>query len=234
MDLEKYKYTEKMYHIVRRLTTRKRLALFIRDHDGRIIGNSRETAQVITEFLSGQFHKPHLSDVSVGTYSMKSPITAEEVTQAFRSLKNNPVPGTDHIPVELLKYSPPVVSDFLARAINFYIQNPTTSMRESLNHGVFITVPKPNKPTGSCANLRPITLLSTTRKTISTVILNRIRTKVDKWLSPNQSGFRVARSTADADWAHRWNIALTRRFHTNMYILGIDLSKAFDTIDRHR
>ena len=107
-------------------------------------------------------------------------------------------------------------------------------MRECLNHGVVITVPKPNKPAGSCANLRPITLLSTTRKAISTVILHRIRSKVDAWLSPNQSGFRVARSTADAVWAHRWNVALTHRFRTSMYILGIDLSKAFDSIDRHR
>ena len=37
-----------------------------------------------------------------------------------------------------------------------------------------------------------------------------------------------------AVWAHRWNIALTRRFQTNVYILGIDLSKAFETIGRHR
>nr|CCA23568.1 endonucleasereverse transcriptase putative [Albugo laibachii Nc14] len=105
-------------------------------------------------------------------------------------------------------------------------------MCASLNHGLIITVPEPNKPSGSCANLRPITLLSTTPKTISTVILNRIRAKVDRWLSPNQSGFRVARSTADAVWAHRWNIDLTRRFQSNIFILGIDLSKASDTIDR--
>ena len=143
---------------------------------------------------------------------MTSPITADEITQAFRSLKTNRAPGVDQVPAELLKYSPPVVDDLFADAINRHAQNPTPSMCASLNHGLIITVPEPNKPSGSCANLRPITLLSTTPKTISTVILNRIRAKVDRWLSPNQSGFRVARSTADAVWAHRWNIALTCRY----------------------
>nr|CCA27271.1 endonucleasereverse transcriptase putative [Albugo laibachii Nc14] len=233
MDLDKHKYTERMYQIVRRLMPRKWFTIYIRDQDGRVIGNSRETAQVITYFLSAQFHKPHLSDVPVRRYSMTSPITADEITQAFRSLKTNRAPGADQVPAELLKYSPPEVADLLAEAINRHAQNPTPFMCARLNHGVIITVPKPNKPPGSCANLRPITLLNTTRKTISTVLLNRIRAKVDGWLSPNQSGFRVARSTADAIWAHRWNIALTRRCPTNMFILGIDLTKVFDTIDRH-
>lgn len=40
-----------MYQIARRLTLRKQSSLFIRDHDGRVIGNSRETIQVITDFF---------------------------------------------------------------------------------------------------------------------------------------------------------------------------------------
>ncbi|CCI43313.1 unnamed protein product [Albugo candida] len=211
MDLEKYKYTEKMYHIVRRLTPNKRSALFIRDHDGRIIGNTRETAQVITEFLSAQFHKPHLSDVSVGPYIMTSPITAEEVTQAFRSLKNNRAPGTDHVPAKLLKYSPPVVSDILAKAINCHIHNPTTPMRETALIMVLSS---------------PFRSLTNRRAAVPTFDRSPF--------SAPPSGFRVARSKANEVWAHRWNIAVTRRFQTSMFILGIDLNKAFDTIDRHR
>ena len=126
-----------------------------------------------------------------------------------------------------------MVAVHLPESINRHVQNNTTSITESPNHGVIVTVSKPNKPPGSCDNLRPITLLSTNRKTISTLVLYRIRAKVDKWLSPRQNGFRLARNTADSVWAYRRNIALTRRFQTNMYIIGIDLSKAFDTIDRH-
>nr|CCA23569.1 PREDICTED: similar to endonucleasereverse transcriptase putative [Albugo laibachii Nc14] len=49
-DLEKQKYTERLYQIVRRLMPRKRSTIYIRDQDERVIGNSRETAQVITDF----------------------------------------------------------------------------------------------------------------------------------------------------------------------------------------
>ena len=93
--------------------------------------------------------------------------------------------------------------------------------------------PKATIPKGSCSNLRPITHLSATRKTISTVVLKHILPIVDIWLSPSHSGFHLARSTADSVWAQRWNIDLTSRFQTNMHILGIDLSKAFNTIYRH-
>lgn len=35
-------------------------------------------------------------------------------------------------------------------------------------------------------------------------------------------------------FGHRVDMSPTRRFQTNMYILGIDVSNAFDTIDRHK
>ncbi|CCI11662.1 unnamed protein product [Albugo candida] len=135
---------------------------------------------------------------------MTSTVTAEEVTQAFRALNNNRAPDADHVTDELLKYSPPVVCDILAKAINRHIQNLTPSMRESL---VIITVPKTNKPTGGCANLRSP-------------------------FSEPLSGFRVAEVQLMPSGPT--NVALRRRFKTNMYILGIDLIKAFDTIDRHQ
>ena len=90
MDLEMHKYTERMYQIVRRLTPPKQSTLFIRDPNGRFIGNSRETAQFITDFLSAQFYNPTLGDVDVGHYRMASPITVDEIKQAFRSLKKQP------------------------------------------------------------------------------------------------------------------------------------------------
>lgn len=109
---------------------------------------------------------------------MTSSITEDEITQAFRSQIDNHALGADHVPDEVLMYSTPVVADFLTKSLNRHIQNLTPSMRGRIKHGVIITVPKPNKPTGTSANLRPINLLSTTCKNMSTVILNRIRKKL--------------------------------------------------------
>ena len=44
-----------------------------------------------------------------------------------------------------------------------------------INAGEIIPLPKPGKPKGPPKNLRPITLLNTIRKTLSTIVLERIR-----------------------------------------------------------
>ena len=100
-----------------------------------------------------------------------------------------------------------------------------------LGVGVIVTVPKPGKkPT--VENRRPITLLNNLRKILSLVILERIRPAVEEYLGPSQSGFRRNRGTADAVWAHRFMISKAQKFYTRFHILGIDLSKAFDTVNR--
>ncbi len=82
------------------------------------------------------------------------------------------------------------------------------------------------------SSLRPIVLFSSPRKTLSLVTLERIRPTVENFLSKSQSGFRKFRSTSDAVWAHKWMIARITKFKEELFILGIDMSRAFDTIDR--
>ena len=65
-------------------------------------------------------------------------------------------------------------------------------------------------------------------------MLRRISPKVKQYPSPHQSGFRPCRSTADAVWAHRWIAARAQGYKERFHILGIDLSRAFDTVDRDK
>ena len=97
-----------------------------------------------------------------------------------------------------------------------------------------ITLQKPGKQKGPVKNLRPVTLLDTIRKSLSLTVLERIRPKVEKYLSPNQSGFRPCRSTADVVWTHRWLAAKTQKERMKLKLTGIDMSAAFDTVDRRK
>ena len=101
-----------------------------------------------------------------------------------------------------------------------------------INGGVLIAIQKPGKKKGPPGNLRPITLLNSLRKTLSIVILNRIRPKVEEYLSKNQSGFQPDQSTADVIWTHRWLAAKALKDQTTIKISGMDMSVAFDTINR--
>ena len=94
------------------------------------------------------------------------------------------------------------------------------------------TLPKPGKAKGPRKNLRPVTLLNTIRKSLSIITLGRIREKAEKYLSDNQSGFRPYRSTSDVVWTHRWLAAKAALSEIEIKITGIDMSSAFDTIDR--
>lgn len=75
-------------------------------------------------------------------------------------------------------------------------------------------------------------LLSTLRKALSILVLKRISEQVDAYLSPCQSGFRKGRSTADCVWAMRFLAARAQHKKWECFILGIDLSRAFDTVNR--
>ena len=99
---------------------------------------------------------------------------------------------------------------------------------------MLILVRKPGKPTGPLTSLRPIVLLSVLRKTLSLIVLSRIAPKVDEYLSSSQSGFRRGRSTADVVFGYRWPCAKSQRHRVTVEFLGIDLSRAFDTIRRDK
>ena len=85
---------------------------------------------------------------------------------------------------------------------------------------------------GPPANLRPIVLLPAARKLLSLITLNRARDKVEEYISPSQAGFRRYRSTADIVWSHKWLIGKIQKIQDEYTILGIDMSSAFDTINR--
>ena len=134
-------------------------------------------------------------------------------------------------PAELLNYGSELLAQPLADIINHGL---ATGDNIYLGDGILLGLPKPNKPAGQCASLLPIVLLSSIRKAISLVVLRRISPKVEQYSSPHQSGFGPCRSTADAVWAHRWIAARAQRYKESFHILGIDLSRAFDTVDRDK
>ena len=146
---------------------------------------------------------------------------------AFARLNNNRACGYDSIPGEPLKYAPAELSRLIADAFNNVFEK-----HQPLNvaTGALIALQKPGKPLGSLKSLIPIVMVTTLRKTLYIITLRRISDKVDDFLS----GFRGGRSTADVTWGHRWLVAKCQRYKYVIEILGIDLSRAFDTIRREK
>ena len=105
---------------------------------------------------------------------------------------------------------------------------------EAVCQGTLTALPKPKKPPGPPANLRPIVLLNSIRKILSTIVLHRIRDKIDHFTGPYQSGFKRGRSCADIVWAQRMLVSVVMTKRWDFFKMGIDMSRAFDTIKRSK
>ena len=156
-------------------------------------------------------------------------ITESEVQRAMHRLNNNRAIGSDELPGELLTYGSNVIAKPIANIFSRVTDQQTLSQ---ICHGILILLPKPEKPVGALTSLRPILLLNALRKTFSLIVLSRIADKFDAFLYPGQGGFRRGRSTADLLHGYRWLAAKTQRFQQSFRVLGIDMSRAFDTIRR--
>ena len=147
-------------------------------------------------------------------------------------MSNNKAPGEDEVQVEMIKYGPPSLKTEIARIMNEIFKY----HKETVNIGRAILQPllKNGKDMGPVKHLRGVNLLNTIRK-IMNVTLNRVNIKVDNYLSPSQAAYRKGRSTTDIIWAHRFVIAKVQKYQElEVYITGIDMSSAFDTIHRHK
>lgn len=164
---------------------------------------------------------------------LNNPITTDEVSLAMRSLRNQRAPGIDQLPAESFKYGNgcPLFLSTVTSLLNYIFEQHQSI--PSLSQGVLILLNKPSKP-HTIENTRPITLLTALRKILSLILLNRLRPKLLTYISPDQCGFSQGRSTADILLSYKLLDAIAKKYNREFYLLEIDLSKAFDTINRQQ
>ena len=105
---------------------------------------------------------------------------------------------------------------------------------KNLTAGYLVPISKPGKDPDKPENHRPVILLSTYRKLLSQIILNRINPVIDKSISSSQFAYRTGRSTGDVVLAHKYLIAGAKTKKFAYTCVGIDMSKAFDTVSRSK
>ena len=162
---------------------------------------------------------------------MKIPFTKEEINKAIKSLKNNRSTGGDGVKAELLKYGPEIFSEEIAIILNETAK--TGEHPKEIVQGILSALQKPGKARGPTNNLRPITLLSMLRKILAICIVRRAGPIIDQEIPISQAAYREGRSTTEHAFATK---ILAEKATTSqdyeIYLLLMDMSKAFDTINR--
>ena len=224
--------SQRMYKAAELIFKRKQKnTITVHNKNGHIVDNNKEKIQILTRYYNDKYKGNYNIQPFTENSALINPITPEEIQKAINKLNCGKAVGPENIPAESLKAASHTICPQLANIFNKAFEN-----KEDLdiNSGKLILLQKPGKPVGPVANLRPIVLLSIFRKVLSLVTLARIRDKIELYLSASQAGFRPNRSTTDIVLAHKLLIARVLKYKESFTVLGIDLSSAFDTIDREK
>jgi len=208
-------------------------SLINEEQDNLLTTDSNTLVDIVTKWYKSFYNQINIPSVDSPWHGYQAPlvfpITFLEVKNAAKKLNNNRAPGKDGIKGELLKYASDDCLRLICDMLNaiFTHHFPLQAAVE----GILIPLNKPGK-TRVVQNTRPITLLNSIRKLLSIILLDRIYPLLDAEMGLSQCGFRRGRSATEIVWTYRWLEATAQKCHNQYHILGLDLSKAFDCINR--
>ena len=190
--------SSRMFRVIKEIQRQKpKIPLLIKTETGGFTINEKEQAEIITAHFKKQFSKNTqvLNKIHSQPTAMNQPFTTEEIKSAIRSLRNNRSTGDDQIKAEMLRSAPDILHELLADIYSNISE--TGEHPPELILGIMTPIQKPRKPKGPVKNLRPITLLSMTRKVLAIYMKKHIVDKPDAEIPPSQAACRAGRSTTE-------------------------------------
>lgn len=158
-------------------------------------------------------------------------ITSEEIQVAIRQLKNNKASGCDHIPGEIYKALSGELLQHLEKLFNLIWDKgyAPQDFRDATITNIFKNKGSPSE----CGNYRGISLLAVGGKILTKIMSNRLLPLLEKILPDTQCGFRPNRGTIDLIFSFRQIQEKVKEHQTRMFAAFIDLTKAFDCVNRN-
>ena len=227
--------SRKLHQLVKILSGKvdKKLAVDLQvDAQGEPISDAEERAAVWYEFLKKKFTatpaeqgRPPMPPLPAR--DPDNALSAAEVHDAVKSLKNHKAVGADGIPVEIYKISPTALNllyNLLARIWR------EESVPKDLGVTIFKMLYKRKGSSNNPAKYRCIGLLNSAYKVLSAVMLQRLMKETKGYLQDWQAGFRQGRGCHN-------NVLILRTLVDKMLTEGkplvltfIDYSAAFDSV----
>lgn len=155
----------------------------------------------------------------------------KEVSEAIDMLNLGKAPDMHGIAAEMLKFGGENVRKAIWEVICVFWQR--ESVHQDWRDAILIVLFKNKGKRDECGNYRGIALLCIAGKVLSRVMLSRLTTHISSSVLPeSQCGFRSGRGTADMIFSARQLQEKAREQRVGLYQVFIDLTKAFDTVNR--
>ena len=158
--------------------------------------------------------------------------TLEEVLESIKQLSTGKAPGADGIPAEIYKHGGEAVAKQL---LDIIIQIwRARAVVQDFRDATIIHLYKNKGDRSCCDNHRGISLLCIAGKILMRIILNRLSKHISKigLIPESQCGFVQGKSTTDSSFSLQQLQEKCRLQNRDLYLLFIDLTKAFDTVHR--
>ena len=154
-----------------------------------------------------------------------------EVEMAVHKLKNYKAPGMDKIPAELFKYG----GNELVKHLHIIIKEIWIKKKMPTDWKLSIICPIYKKgDIVECSDYRGVSLLNTSFKILSNILLARVSPFAENITGNYQCGFRKKRSTTNQIFTLRQILEKTEEFGTETHHLFTDFRSACDTTEREQ
>ncbi len=203
------------------LTDKTDILLRWRQHFNELLNMPSQPLQAALDAIEQKPEHPNLD----------TPPTLEEVQAAIKALKNGKTPGQDAIPAEVYKNGG---SALVQRLHDLFLKIwQDGDVPQDFKDATIVTVYKKKGSKAECGNYRGISLLCVAGKILTKILFSRLLNNVAHHALPeSQCGFRPNRGTADMIFAARQLQEKCREQNKDLYTVFVDLSKAFDTVNR--
>lgn len=159
------------------------------------------------------------------------PPSLDEVHDAVKMQKSNKSPGIDGITAELLKEGGQQLLSSLHELICNIWEEET--IPDDWKKAIICPIYKKGDKL-TCKNYRGISLLSTSYKTFTTLVKQKLEPIAESLIGEYQAGFRKNRSTSDQLLALKQILEKTWERGVDIYQIFVDFQQAYDSIIRER
>ena len=186
------------WQTVRRMRNQKKGTInVVKGRDGQLLNDDCEILRRWKEYFEELYNPisgPEVSPIEESNEESVSDLSAEELSDAIKSLKSGKAAGIDEIRPEMLKSMGEKGMQWLLRVCRTAWRTGNTP--EDWRTGVVVPLYKKGDHK-DCNNYRGITLLSLPGKAYAKVLEKRCKPIVETRIQEEQCGFRAGRSTTD-------------------------------------
>ena len=227
-----------LYNITKKLSHRNANGMVnkpIKSKEGKLLTGEEEQLNRWAEHFKEILNRPRpesMLDIPVAEETLDintEPPSRVEIQQAISEIKKYKAPGPDGITAEEILADTKITTEVFFKLFTKIWEGEIVPMEWKEAH--LIKLPKKGN-LSECGNYRGISLLSIPSKVFCRILLNRIKSKVDKKLREEQAGFRQGRSCIDQIAALRCIVEQSMEWDSPLIVTFVDYEKAFDSVDR--